>query len=203
MKILTDIGGPTILIFVGGLISAIGAVWAAFDQNKMSSRLEQKNEEIITLNKSLHESVTGGDSYCYLQLSNSDDPMFLINHVGKHPIYDVSARIVDLDTFEQLKSRSIREVLDCGTNISIGNIPPNSSKLLDGLLINQVHSLRLNILFSARNGFFSQLLRAKKNSSGRWVTAIRVTHNPTGTLLKQEISNEYIPHEGDDVAGWK
>jgi hypothetical protein len=48
MKILTDLGGPTILIFIGGIISAVGAVWAAFDQEN-DVRLQLSDKKMASI----------------------------------------------------------------------------------------------------------------------------------------------------------
>ena len=57
---------PTIVIFIGGIISACGAVWASGEQNQDAKRLEKKNDEIIALNEIVNSTLTGGDSFCYL-----------------------------------------------------------------------------------------------------------------------------------------
>ena len=56
-------------------------------------QLRAKADEIASLNKTIAGAVTGGDSFCYLSvMSNSPrEPLrFVIVHLGKFPLYDVS-----------------------------------------------------------------------------------------------------------------
>src|SRR5882762_1540173 len=96
-RLVESIGGPTILIFIGGIIAAIGAVWASYDQNTANKKLEQKNEEIARLNRETANAVTGGDSYCYLMPIANIPEMVTVIQKGEFPLYDVSVRVVDLD----------------------------------------------------------------------------------------------------------
>ena len=104
---------PAVIIFVGVaisvlgfLISGIGALRASQQQDNSvlnlltkSEEIARKSEEIARLNQELANSVIGGDSFCYLVISNIDSVknigIFVVLHRGKHPLYDVHARIVD------------------------------------------------------------------------------------------------------------
>jgi len=96
-RLVDSIGGPTILVFIGGIIAAIGAVWASYDQNETNKKLDQKNEEIRRLNRETANAVTGGDSFCYIMpLANLPGTVSVVQK-GRFPLYDVSVRIVNLD----------------------------------------------------------------------------------------------------------
>lgn len=70
------------MIFIGGIIAAIGAVMAAWQQNKDAQTLAAKNDEIIRLNRVINDAIIGGDSYCYLSPADNVQNAFFINHVG-------------------------------------------------------------------------------------------------------------------------
>jgi hypothetical protein len=70
-----------ILVLPGAFLSAIGAFLAAYrdNQEKIQSanqraqferELRTKSDEIAGLNRQIAQSITGGDSYCYLRLSS-------------------------------------------------------------------------------------------------------------------------------------
>ena len=200
-KLVELIGGPTIVIFIGGIIAAIGAVWAAYDQNKSTEQLRQKNEEIARLNQETANAVTGGDSFCYLMPLGNHPEMALLIHNGKYPLYDVSVRIVDLD--DPALAKPTLSMLAANT-INIGNVPANSSQVLSSVIKPGSDRKRLNIFFSARNGFYTQELGMILRS-GQWKSATRVTRNlPDGkseTVLTK-IDPEY-PKEEDASIDWK
>ena len=176
-NLITQIGGPTILVFIGGIIAAIGAVWSAYEQNTMSDRLNQKNEEIILLNKSINDAIIGGDSFCYLMPTAGQTPIPMLVHSGSNPVYDLNMRIVDLDVFDRVKDGTLQEIASADRSLSLGNIPPQSSRVLAAVLTLDTEFKRFNIFYSARNGFFTQELRMRRTPDGVWRTATRVTRN--------------------------
>lgn len=203
-NLITQIGGPTILIFLGGIIAAIGAVWASYEQNTMSDRLDKKNEEIIRLNRDISSSITGGSSFCYITTTRDAQPATMLIHSGDHPIYDVSARIVDLDLFEKVKGRSLTEILSADRSLTLGGMPPSSSRILGQILPTDSDYKRFNIFFSARNGFFTEVLRMKRIANGEWARAIKVTNSPTTgepKTLFEQVDAEY-PRGEDGMVQW-
>jgi gas vesicle protein len=61
--------GPASVIFIGVIISALGALWAARQQAKSAEALRNKSDEIAALNREIAQSIIGGDSFCYLSVS--------------------------------------------------------------------------------------------------------------------------------------
>ncbi len=59
-----------IIVVVGVVISAIGAFWASQQQDSFNLNLLNKSEEIARLNQKLASLVSGGDSFCYLDISS-------------------------------------------------------------------------------------------------------------------------------------
>jgi len=169
LKLLT----PAHVIFLGVIISAIGGVWASYQQ-KTSAEVN------AALNREIKESITGGDSFCYLtvtQLKNPNDVgLLLVNNAGKYPLYDLSMRMANLDDVEQLASREHNslDVLKLGTSFTLGNLSAGLATSLGTIPLPRQKQLRFNVFFYARNGSFTELLRLK-NVDGIWRQAIRVT----------------------------
>lgn len=192
MRILQHFASPAILILVGALISAGGAVLAAYQQSLSEKQLRQKSEEIAELNKRIAQSITGGDSFAYITptflMGSSKSALLTLVHQGEYPLYDLNIRIVDLDKFEKVKQRySLQDMQKDEMHFSVSNLAPNEASFLSRVHI-QSNTMRWNIFFSARNGFFTELLRVCKVGS-EWKVALKVMNTPTSgeakTLIQQ------------------
>lgn len=147
--------------------------------------------ELETKTKDVIAQVTGGDSFCYLMLgsllADSDTGILVVIHQGRHPMFDVSARIVDVEasdrvslekkgfTYETFRQTDIRKEL--------GNMIPGHCIDLGEVwnLGKNSETRRFNIFFTARSGSFTQLLRFKK--VGRhWLHATKVER--AGTIYE-------------------
>jgi hypothetical protein len=62
MQLLASPYAPAFLIFVGAMIVAAGGFWAATRQANFNSRLNEKNNTIISLQGQQIQTITGGDS---------------------------------------------------------------------------------------------------------------------------------------------
>ena len=207
-EFIDSIGGPTILVFIGALISAVGAVWAGIEQNRSSDILASKNDKIADLSREIANSITGGSSACYITpIGNSIDVAALVS-VGEYPLYDLSVRITDLDLMEQMRGQPVTfESMQLNEkNIDLGSLPPGSFRILGrGILDIHGDSRRWNIFFCGRNGVFTQILRMKK-VAGDWEMATKVQRNDVGTDPKVEIIHERIsenfPRNEDGTVNW-
>ncbi len=190
--------GPASVIFIGVIISALGALWAARQQGKSAEALRNKSDEIAALNREIAQSIIGGDSFCYLSVSPlkqpDDQALLTLVHQGKYPLYDLGVRIVDVDKFQQVVSRdfSALDLFKIDTNVSVGNLAVGQAAMIGNMRLPSLHELRFNIFFSARNGFFVQLLRLRK-VNGVWRQAIRVTrrHDGPEAVILEKIDSEY------------
>lgn len=146
--------------------------------------------------------ISGGDSFCYISVSESitQPHQAVIFHKGIHPLYDLTVRIVDLDVFNAVvddPNYSINKHM-YEKVISIGTLLPSHMFFLEGdFLLGDSESRSFNIFWSARNGFFSQLLRCKK-IDGTWFYATKVERN--GVLL--ESINDSYPKNSAGVVEW-
>jgi hypothetical protein len=123
---------PAFLVAFGAIIVAAGGFWAASRQSSFNADLREKNKEIARLQQENTGAITGGDSFCWMAFqfvglngepvnanSMPDDLILVPNfiHKGRYPLYDVSARIIDIDELKKDITRATKTV-------SIGNMTP-------------------------------------------------------------------------------
>ena len=128
---------PAVVILIGVLISALGAVWAAVKQNSAEQQLRAKSDEIAELNRQIAGSVTGGESFECLTFTpsgHSDRVAILFVHQGKYPLYDVVARVADLAKWDALPkgeaSVTLGSFLAGDPRLQIGNVAPSLASIL-------------------------------------------------------------------------
>jgi len=114
---------PYIFLITGAVFSTVGAIWIAFNSadkadqlsklnikitdqaveiSDLSKEIARKSDIIAELTKSTLNSVTGGDSYCYVMplLDRSKNVgTFLLQHRGNYPIHNVDIFIRDRSAF--------------------------------------------------------------------------------------------------------
>ena len=185
--------GPKALYLGAALIAAAGAFWVAIEQASWEHELQA--------------TVTGGDSWCYLTLGgltgSGNRASVTVVHQGRYPLYDVSARIVDLDKFDLIKSTVSWETLaQTETILTVGNLGPDKAMLLPTTVEIPQKGLRWNIFFSARNGFFTQELRLLQ-IKGCWASATRTTrrHGETEVVLREKVDSIF-PRDSMGKVEW-
>jgi hypothetical protein len=194
---------PAWLMLLGALLSTAGAIWASQRQAASEEDLRNKSDEIARLNKQIAASVTGGDSFAYMVfLLQFDVPRLVLIHEGAYPLYDVSVRISDIDKTKDRKY-SISD-LENELHFNIGNVAPHNSRMLVPIPLSN-DSLRWNIFFSARNGFFTEILRMRRINN-KWKTALKVvTNGSNGEVAKtlfEKVDPDYPVGENGQV-DWK
>jgi hypothetical protein len=185
--------GPSGLILLGVILSAIGALWASQQQVKFEHDLRVKSDEIAKLNREIVNSVIGGDSFCYLSIGsiNPQNNVGILVAVsqGEHPIYDVNARIVDLQKFEKIKDNlTLQTINQSETHINIGNMIKGTASMIRQFPLGNTSKRDFNIFFSARNGLYTQLLRLRKVND-EWVSATKVEKN--GEVIFEKIDDNF------------
>ena len=128
---------PMILVLLGAILSAIGVFLATVRQNQektqsavqraqFESELRAKSEEIAKLNRAIAESITGGDSYCYVQLGNASrhGALLAVIHQGAYPLYNVTVRIAHLDDGNRQPTLAA-----LGKILQVGNMPPGVASM--------------------------------------------------------------------------
>ena len=200
---------PAFVIVVGTLITIIGTFWAAVRQTNNNRVLMQKNERIRELSEKVSETMTGGDSFCYLQLLRLDGEPSLfqaaLTHSGKYPLYDVSLTIIDPDEPYRVVEGKLdwNDVMKKQHVFRVGNLSPKQTTIVQGLALPQRDVIRLNILISARNGFISERLRFVQQGN-MWVQALTATtagNMNTPRVLIEKIDDAF-PRNAEGQVEW-
>jgi hypothetical protein len=205
---------PATLVLVGAILSAIGAFWAASKQQRLvtqaaqeRARFEQelraKSDEIASLNRQIVATVTGGDGFCYLDViqEGSNFVLLLLND-GNYPLYDISVRVVDVETLNRLGKLLPASVAMSRSQIvfAAGNLGPKQVNLIGRLPPDWAKVLDLNIFIGARNGFVSELLR-RRLIDGEWQRAIKVTRDMDNQVVYEKVHPKY-PRDPSGQVEW-
>ena len=99
------------LTLVGCILLFFGTAFTIAGQQRLSNKssdiLEQKNNEIIALNQEIRNTVTGGDSFCYLlpkiAMGYVNRIEFSLKLKGDYPAYDVTVKIFDLTCHKKMQ----------------------------------------------------------------------------------------------------
>lgn len=141
--------------------------------SSVEARLQSLVGDLETQTKEITHHTTGGDSFCYFGVGVSGNTAtWTAVHQGKYPLYNVKARIVDLSKFHAAMNSEIPFSAD--KNVRIGDIAQSQARGILSMDLGTGDSRDFNIFFSARNGFFTQLLRFRR-VGGQWLSATSVT----------------------------
>lgn len=155
---------------------------------KHLSQLKEISDLLDKSTKQLAGYATGGDSFPYFTIQicedcdNKNTATMMAHHKGEFPLYDVTARFVDIN-----RSNIDRIETMLGTSVSIGNMIPSHTQLVPQLLSienSENKEQAFNIFMTARNGGFTQLVRLK-NVNGKWLSATKVTRNHNKIVLEK------------------
>ena len=158
----------------------------------LQTKLLAQEETISGLAKRGIGSVTGGNSFCYLKLLSRDtqDGSFVLLSEGEFPLYEISIQAVDVGSLEDLRIRrgvpawSFEEMESMTTYLQIATIPSHTAKTGIHIPIRNGTKADFNIFFSARNGFWSELVRLRK-VNGLWTQATKVQVDFAGARTEQ------------------
>jgi hypothetical protein len=105
------------------------------------------------------DTLTGADSFCYLGFTPGQS--FLpFTHVGKFPLYGVSARIAELDQNGRIKQHNLM-----GMTVSVGDMIKGHVNIIQTIpsgLGGSPDYFNANVFFAARNGDWMELLRVRR-----------------------------------------
>ena len=159
-------------------------------------KLIARSEEITELNKKSANLITGGDSYCFLGVSDlttmGDHPLRLAVHRGKYPLYDVQVRIADFDkfaAFDKSGRHSYDDFMKTSEVLKIGNLSPGQFLTLGQWNLKDAGNIKkYNVFIMAKNGNVDQNIFLKK-INGHWKLATRVFKqaNHKRKILYEEI----------------
>jgi hypothetical protein len=120
------------------------------------------------------KTQTGGDSFCYLVITNSNNPIII--HKGRYPLYGVQVRIVDLQKMRLMEQRHqpINPLQDDfifnAGDLTVGLAVPNFSLRIP---FTDPDKQDFNIFFTAKNGLWDEKLRIRSINANRQ-TAFKV-----------------------------
>jgi hypothetical protein len=174
---------------------SFGSIENRFEQ--LLDKIESRTEEMIN-------HTTGGNSFVWYMIAQlhheSNSGILVANHEGEYALRDISARIVDLQKFNQLRNKtSLKEIQTTETIISIDSAIPNHSSLVQNWKLESEPEQSYNIFTTASNGGVTQLLRLKK-IDGAWVSASKVTDSDN-EIIHERIDDNY-PRNAEGNIVW-
>ena len=172
--------------------------------SSVESRLEKVAADLNAAADRIVSSTVGGNSFCYLLVASLPKPQqnLFVVHVGEYPLYGVTARVVNIGIFtaKMASGSNLMHDSQFETILNIGDMVPGFGRTLPIRLDLDTYPEGANIFFTARNGAWTQLLRATQVGND-WVTATKVvrgTSEPIEVLLEQT-PDEFPPERRADL----
>lgn len=205
-------------------IAASEAAKAASASAKVASKtsLQAQQETIRARRESkladaqLEESVDAADSHCYLTftLKEADSGRFMMyaTHLGNHTLHQVTGYIVDIRYMDEIsKSPTLQEVQK-QTNVlfdthgfEVGDLIVGTLKQMGQLQVTPRSDMyKFNIFFTAENGHWSELYRAKHLASG-WTQATLVMwqRHPGEKPEERQFVDPSYPRNKNGAINWQ
>ncbi|HAU8253846.1 TPA: hypothetical protein I7148_21570 [Vibrio vulnificus] len=186
------------VILIGLFLNALSNKHSEDAQKIERDRLEKKFESVLEKieneNRETINHLTGGDSFSWIQIGSMNNATnsgtIVVIHQGRYPLYEVNARIVDLNKFNALQGNfNIHSLSTTEINLNIGNLIPELAVMKQSIQLGHPTAQNYNVFFSARNGTYTQEIRMRK-VQGDWKTATRVT-NSDGDEIFEQVDKNY------------
>jgi len=222
------------MLYTGILFIAIGTYLIhQSNRSKNSARINQledvlvgRNEKISEQSEIINANITGGNSYCFLEISpiTSEDYMMVLLHEGDYTIKNVVVAITDevkrVEEYLKLPRdgkipgkniiKGIEIVKKYTTEYKIGNMAPNiDGGGKAGYYNTHLGSLNFKdenvvyyftITISADNGLFYQKFKSIILENGTRVVA-NILRNPKGEIIFDRSSKNY-PRDDKNQLIW-
>lgn len=216
--------------FIAGLLVLCAGIFSGYKDQESASRLQEKAEQIAQisqknselslanseLNKKIANSVTGGDSYCYVIVGNptkSDTVDLMLKSEGEYPLYDVEIKIHDME--QRVKNLNREKMKNPSRNLStydffslinksakiikIGNIGPNQGYFLGDIQLPVDSNIaRYDMEIMARNGRVLQMVQFRKVNN-TWIKAEKIVFNQK--VVSKNISPDF-PQDAESKYLW-
>ncbi len=160
--------------------------------NNLETRLTGLVGDLARESNELRNVATGGDAFAYISigLGALQSPTIFVSHSGVHPLYGVSARMVDLQLFGTIPPPITLAAIATAENlIDVGDMTPGFGRLIGTAEPFVGPAQDYNIFFTARNGGWTQMYRARLIDNV-WVSASCVCRDlhglGHGTVLHAE-----------------
>lgn len=159
---------------------------------QLQERLLSQGKTIEDLARDQVKTLIGAGSFCYVDFERDSldrgTPVLFVDHQGKYPLYNVEARIVDIEStkayFSQRKSKGV-PISEAGPAMGIvvhvGDMAVGSSTVLGvSTDLTSAEERNFNVFFTARNGFWLQQIKIRQIGSRRFVaTRVLNAHDPS------------------------
>lgn len=213
---------PVLIVLAGAVLSALGAAWTAMRQidsarqrADFEKELRLKSDEIASLNKQLLANVTGGESYCYLDMpgyaTSSEVVTPMLFHEGEHPALDVSVHIANITeriarwkapTNAPLAERLASDMFD-SEMLFHGNVSPGKGMMFAPITLPaDANEQRYEVRISARNGSVIQRFTFLR-IDGQWAPAVQTVRvKADGSQSVTERIPPNFPRRSDGTFAW-
>jgi hypothetical protein len=173
------------------------------ERKSFQSVLQQNQQQFSTTMNGTKENInniTGGDSFCFLDVfyPNDPGPYWTAFQRGGYPLYEVEARVVDVNKFDKLiagNSAANISIATSGSNtiLKINNLSPKQAHAGRGpLSLDASGHQKFDVYFMARNGFWTELLRLQRQHD-KWYEAKRVLRIDDGKerIIFEQVDKGY------------
>lgn len=188
-----------------------GQIFRVRKQTRVEENFAGLEKRLEFLVKSLENStdqllshITGGDAFPEILITDLDPAtntgIVGFSHHGDYPIYDVRARIVDINKSRTMKTFSFASMSVTDSHLQIGLLTPNSGTMNGPWGPIDPNEQAYNVFFSARNGRTVQELRLKK-VSGQWRQATRIMWHGKAEAVYQRVDEDF-PRDASGNVEW-
>ena len=154
--------------------------------------LQQQLLELSKLNTSFTRenisAVTGGDGFCWMGVNfQFGYPCPFFSHSGKHPLYEVKVRIVDLNKMQGKIARGEPITFSDDIEIPLGELAVNTGGCAERVRLpfSDDTAQNFNVFFMARNGRWTEAC-----ALGRWMAIGRVPFRLQGNSVDQSVTQD-------------
>lgn len=165
----------------------------------IEGKVQQMLDSLAEKTNDLVNQVTGGDSYCFLTVSFEGDASLAA--VGKYPLFDVLAVILDEQKLKQKPPAGVHRLTYATESLPLGNLRPGAFfswprrfNVGDG----DVHHYK--ITFHARNGIFFQPVQFRR-VDGKWFVATKIVRSGDNVALHEMVDSGF-PRNADGQVDW-
>jgi len=165
--------GQKKLFWVLGMVGVFATIAQTIRQQRSQSAFEIALE---TLTETSLKTVTGGDSFCFIQMQIGQDGIYpIVLSIGKYPVYDLTLRQWDPEdwTAPLLTSPHDRFAKVASETSILGTLPNDDYKNIREMPL-PTRDKRYDAEFSARNGSWSQEMMLRSTPAGwKFATLVR------------------------------
>lgn len=169
------------------------------DFQSVESKMNGLLDQIETRTSAVMNTITGGDSACYVTGPAPVEDIWnglRVEHIGAYPLYELGVRVTDYDIV-RIPVQPLLIGKPAYITHGIGALAPNFHMEVPWCLhLGGSTSRRFDLLFTARNGVCTQLVRFKK-IDGKWCLATKLVRD--AVVLYESVDSAYPRDPSGDV----